>query len=189
MDSSANASAKEPVAVIGLACRLPGAPDPEAFWRLLVEGRSSVREVPAGRWDAAALDDLVAPGQRYGGYLDAIDEFDAEFFGISPREAAAMDPQQRLILELSWEVLEDAGVLPASLRGTATGVFIGSLADEYAALSRHSTSRHTLTGTTRGIIANRVSYTLGLGGPSIVVDTAQSSSLVAVHLACESLRR
>ncbi|GAA2585653.1 type I polyketide synthase [Actinomadura fulvescens] len=178
-----------PIAVIGLACRLPGAPSPRALWRLLSEGRSAVGEPPAERHaTAAAVRD--EPGIRYGGYLEAIDTFDPEFFGISPREAAAMDPQQRLVLELAWEVLEDAGVVPASLHGTATGVFVGSIADEYAALSRPAgIGRHTLTGTTRGMIANRVSYTLGLRGPSIAVDTAQSSSLVAVHLACESLRR
>ncbi|MET8981427.1 type I polyketide synthase [Streptomyces sp. NPDC004539] len=185
-----------PIAVIGLACRLPGAPDPEAFWNLLREGRSAVRQVPehragppAGPGSVAALAD-GHPGIRHGGYLDAIDRFDPAFFGISPREATAMDPQQRLVLELSWEALEHAGTLPATLHATATGVFIGSLADEYATLARRTgPGRHTLTGTTRGLLANRVSYTLGLRGPSIAVDTAQSSSLVAVHLACESLRR
>ncbi|MFJ5927437.1 type I polyketide synthase, partial [Kitasatospora sp. NPDC092948] len=183
--------AAEPIAVIGLACRLPGAPDPHGLWKLLSEGRSAVTERPVGRTgdsDGAAAQ--AHPGLRFGGYLPAIDGFDPEFFGISPREAAAMDPQQRLVLELSWEAIEDAGLLPAALRGGATGVFIGSIADEYAALSRAAgPGRHTLTGTTRGIIANRVSHTLGLRGPSIAVDTAQSSSLVAVHLACESLRR
>ncbi|MGP4043534.1 type I polyketide synthase, partial [Streptomyces sp. 2A115] len=175
-----------------MACRLPGAPTPEAFWQLLREERSAVREVPEDRAGSDTFAQLAAahPGIRYGAYLDAIDTFDPEFFGISPREAVAMDPQQRLVLELSWEALEHAGVLPGSLRSTATGVFVGSLADEYAALSRRTKpGRHTLTGTTRGILANRVSYVLGLRGPSIAVDTAQSSSLVAVHLACESLRR
>ncbi|MEO3810450.1 beta-ketoacyl synthase N-terminal-like domain-containing protein, partial [Sphaerisporangium sp. B11E5] len=181
-----------PIAVIGVACRLPGAPDPSALWRLLDDGRDAIREVPEGRGSSAALAGIAEenPGVRYGGYLDDIAGFDPEFFGIAPREAAATDPQQRLVLELSWEVLEDAGLVPATLRDTATGVFVGSIADEYAALSRSSgASRHTLTGTTRGIIANRVSYTLGLRGPSVAVDTAQSSSLVAVHLAAESLRR
>ncbi|MFE4964188.1 type I polyketide synthase, partial [Streptomyces sp. NPDC056660] len=185
-----------PIAVIGLACRLPGAPDPEAFWRLLREGRSAVRDVPEHRAGPTAGQGSVAelagghPGIRYGGYLDAIDRFDPAFFGISPREAVAMDPQQRLVLELAWEALEHAGMLPAALRATATGVFVGSLADEYATVARRTgPGRHTLTGTTRGILANRVSYVLGLRGPSIAVDTAQSSSLVAVHLACESLRR
>ncbi|WP_319018987.1 type I polyketide synthase [Microbispora sitophila] len=186
-----------PVAVVGVACRLPGASGPGAsgpgaLWRLLEEGRTAVREVPEGRARSALLDDLARehPGVRYGGYLDDIAGFDAEFFGISPREAAAMDPQQRLVLELAWEALEDAGVVPATLRDTPAGVFVGSIADEYATLSRASAiGRHTLTGTTRAIIANRVSYTLGLRGPSVAVDTAQSSSLVAVHLAAESVRR
>ncbi|KOX19876.1 hypothetical protein ADL06_28475, partial [Streptomyces sp. NRRL F-6491] len=175
---------------------MPGAPDPEAFWRLLREGRSAVRDVPEDRAGPASGPGSVTalagghPGVRYGGYLEAVDGFDPAFFGISPREATAMDPQQRLVLELAWEALEHAGVLPAALRSTATGVFVGSLADEYAALARRTgPGRHTLTGTTRGILANRVSYVLGLRGPSIAVDTAQSSSLVAVHLACESLRR
>ncbi|GAA0952513.1 type I polyketide synthase [Actinocorallia libanotica] len=176
-----------PVAVIGVACRLPGAPDPAALWNLLAEGRSAIRETPRER--ATALEP-GHPGTRFGGYLEDIAGFDTEFFGISPLEAAATDPQQRLVLELAWEALEDAGIVPATLRDTATGVFVGAIADEYAVLSRTSEpGRHTLTGTTRGIIANRVSYTLGLTGPSIAVDTAQSSSLVAVHLACESLRR
>ncbi|GAA2986038.1 type I polyketide synthase [Streptosporangium longisporum] len=190
--SSNDQQVSPPIAVIGTACRLPGAPDPRAFWRLLDEGRGAVREVPAHRDPSSVLAGLARenPGALHGGYLDDIGGFDPEFFGISPREAAAMDPQQRLVLELAWEALEDAGLVPATLSGSATGVFVGSIADEYAALSRASAiGRHTLTGTTRAIIANRVSYALGLRGPSIAVDTAQSSSLVAVHLAVESLRR
>ncbi|MFJ6248309.1 MULTISPECIES: SDR family NAD(P)-dependent oxidoreductase [unclassified Streptomyces] len=194
--TTATAGPVAPIAVIGLACRLPGAPDPEAFWHLLREGRSAVRDVPEDRAGPPSGPGSVAelagghPGVRYGGYLESVDRFDPAFFGISPREAAAVDPQQRLVLELAWEALEHAGVLPAAVRSTATGVFVGSLADEYAALARRTgPGRHTLTGTTRGILANRVSYVLGLRGPSIAVDTAQSSSLVAVHLACESLRR
>ncbi|WP_344919818.1 type I polyketide synthase, partial [Streptosporangium oxazolinicum] len=190
--SSDDQQVSRPIAVIGTACRLPGAPDPRAFWRLLDEGRGAVREIPAHRDSSAVLAGPARdnPGVRYGGYLDDIGGFDAGFFGVSPREAAAMDPQQRLVLELAWEALEDAGLVPATLSGSVTGVFVGSIADEYAALSRASAiGRHTLTGTTRGIIANRVSYALGLRGPSIAVDTAQSSSLVAVHLAVESLRR
>ncbi|MFF8775226.1 beta-ketoacyl synthase N-terminal-like domain-containing protein, partial [Kitasatospora sp. NPDC015120] len=175
------------VAVVGLACRLPGAPDPGAFWDLLREGRDAVGEPPAGRWPSDT------PGvPRAGAFLERIDTFDAAFFGISPREAAAMDPQQRLVLELGWEVLEDAGRLPARLRDSRTGVFVGAFLDDYAALVHRrgpdAVDRHTLTGLNRGMIANRLSYQLGLRGPSLTVDTAQSSSLVAVHLACESLR-
>ncbi|MFI0479612.1 SDR family NAD(P)-dependent oxidoreductase [Actinomadura sp. 9N215] len=186
-------TAAGPVAVIGVACRFPGADGPDALWRLLEEGRHAIGEIPAARAaSSAAFERLAAdaPALRYGGYLDDIAGFDAEFFGVSPREAAAMDPQQRLVLELAWEALEDAGVVPADLGGTATGVFVGGMADEYAALSRPAAvGRHTLTGTTRGVIANRVSYLLGLRGPSVAVDSAQSSSLVSVHLACQSLRR
>ncbi|HEX2312789.1 MAG TPA: SDR family NAD(P)-dependent oxidoreductase, partial [Thermomonospora sp.] len=185
------------VAIIGLACRLPGAADPGGFWRLLREGRDAVTETPADRWDAEALydADAAAPGgvdTRHGGYLDAVDRFDPGFFGISPREAAAMDPQQRLFLELSWEALEHAGIVPARLAGSRTGVFVGAIHDDYATLQHRygleAITQHTMTGLNRGIIANRVSYVLGLRGPSLTVDTAQSSSLVAVHLACESLR-
>ncbi|MDT0346653.1 type I polyketide synthase, partial [Streptomyces litchfieldiae] len=181
-----------------MSCRLPKAKSPSAFWQLLSEGRSGITEVPAGRWDAAALfdADITAPGKlnsRWGGFLDDVAGFDADFFGISPREAAMMDPQQRLVLELGWESLEDAGIVPETLRGTRTGVFVGAIWDDYAIrLYKHGTeriTRHTVTGLHRSIIANRLSYTLGLHGPSLAVDAAQSSALVSVHLAAESLRR
>ncbi|WP_371675367.1 type I polyketide synthase [Streptomyces sp. NBC_01276] len=187
-----------PIAVVGLSCRLPEASHPEAFWDNLRAGVDAVGETPKDRWDAEAWYDADpdAPGKavtRRGAYLDQVDRFDAAFFGVSPREAAAMDPQQRLVLELSWEALEDARLLPSAVRDTRTGVFIGAIADDYGNLLRRggaeSIGRHTLTGLQRGIIANRVSYTLGLHGPSVTVDTVQSSSLVAVHMACESLRR
>uniref|UniRef100_UPI0010419EF2 beta-ketoacyl [acyl carrier protein] synthase domain-containing protein n=1 Tax=Actinomadura roseirufa TaxID=2094049 RepID=UPI0010419EF2 len=193
------------IAVVGLSSRLPGAPDPDAFWRLLRAGESAVTAMPAGRRRAGASPDGApadgappdgAPPDappRFGGFLDEVDAFDAGFFGVSPREAAAMDPQQRLMLELGWEALEDAGVRPDALAGSRTGVFAAAIWDEYAALlRRHGPSapnRYAMTGVHRSIIANRLSYTLGLRGPSLTVDTAQSSSLVAVHLACESLRR
>ncbi|MEU1689470.1 SDR family NAD(P)-dependent oxidoreductase, partial [Micromonospora sp. NPDC005707] len=173
------------IAVIGMSCRLPLAPDPSAFWRLLRDGRSAIGETPADRWDD--------PGAvRHGGFLERVDEFDADFFGISPREASAMDPQQRLVLELAWEALEDTGIVPGTLRGSRTGVFVGAIWDDYATLlSRQGTEvigQHSVTGTHRSIIANRVSYTLGLHGPSLTIDAAQSSSLVAVHMASASLR-
>ncbi|MFF9349365.1 type I polyketide synthase [Streptomyces sp. NPDC014734] len=178
------------IAVVGVACRLPAAEDPRRFWRLLTDGASAVTQLPPGRWG----DEEAASGRTgRGAFLGEVDGFDAEFFGISPREARSMDPQQRLALELGWEVLEDAGVLPAAVRGGDTGVFVGVTADDYGALDRRrgpaAVGHHTLTGLNRGMIANRVSYFLGLRGPSLVVDTGQSSSLVAVHLACESLRR
>ncbi|MBP2337565.1 acyl transferase domain-containing protein [Saccharothrix coeruleofusca] len=184
------ANLDDAVAVVGVACRLPGAADPAAFWRLLREGRDAVVELPPERWEALTPRVRAEAGTRYGAFLDGVGEFDAGFFGISPREAAATDPQQRLVLELAWEALEDAGTRPADLAGSHTAVFVGALRDDYAALAlgRGRITQHTNTGTHRGIIANRVSYALDLRGPSVVVDTAQSSSLVAVHLAAQSVR-
>ncbi|HEV2783516.1 MAG TPA: SDR family NAD(P)-dependent oxidoreductase [Actinophytocola sp.] len=181
------------VAIVGLACRLPMAENPAAFWRLLTTGTCAVTEVPAGRWAVdAQLDDGTAR-IRHGAFLDEVDRFDPAFFGISPREALAMDPQQRLMLELAWEALEDAGIVPAEVAGSRTAVFVGAIADDYAALWQRlgaaGISAHTLTGLHRGIIANRISYTLGLRGPSVTIDAAQSSGLVAVHTAAESIRR
>ncbi len=186
---------RDAIAIVGLACRFPAAPSPAAFWRLLRDGTDAVTDAPPHR---RADNCLYHPGEQQspahrGGFLDRIDEFDAAFFGISPREAQDMDPQQRLMLELIWEVTEDARVAPDSLRESRTGVFVGAMADDYAALvhqrALESVTGHTMTGLQRGFIANRVSYTLGLRGPSLTVDTGQSSSLVAVHLACASLRR
>ncbi|WP_346429484.1 SDR family NAD(P)-dependent oxidoreductase [Streptomyces sp. WAC 01438] len=185
---------QDAIAVIGYSCRLPGAPDPDAFWRLLLDGRHAITEAPADRWTAAQLDAAATPhaaSARWGGFIEHPDAFDAAFFGVSPREAAAMDPQQRLALELGWEAVEHAGLLPAALAGTRTGVFIGAGGDDYATLRRQSATaitHHTLAGTQRALIANRLSHTLGLRGPSQLVDTGQSSSLVAVHLAGRSLR-
>ncbi|MTE21461.1 SDR family NAD(P)-dependent oxidoreductase [Streptomyces sp. TRM43335] len=177
----------EPIAVVGLACRLPGADTPSAFWSLLTDGSSAIGEVPADRFPPPAR-----AAVRRGGFLDAVDAFDAGFFGVSPREAATMDPQQRLVLELAWEALEDAGIVPTALRDSRTAVFVGTLRDDYTSLlyqrGAEAVTQHTMTGVNRGVIANRVSYHLGLRGPSLTVDAAQSSSLVAVHLACESLR-
>ncbi|MFG2142369.1 type I polyketide synthase, partial [Streptomyces sp. NPDC048650] len=186
----------EAIAVIGMACRLPQASDPDAFARLLRDGVDAIREVPADRWEAAEHTgqetDTPGASTRWGGFLDGVDRFDPAFFGISPREAIAMDPQQRIALELGWEALEDAGILPETLRGTDAGIFVGAIWDDYATLAhRRGTTAitpHTLTGLQRGVIANRLSYVLGLRGPSLTVDSGQSSSLTAVHLACESLR-
>ncbi|MFI9155809.1 type I polyketide synthase, partial [Streptomyces sp. NPDC053367] len=188
------AETAEPIAVTGLSCRLPGAPDPTAFWTLLATGTDALREMPESRRALFAREfpEYTVTNSR-AGYLDAVDEFDAEFFGISPREARDMDPQQRLMLELAWEALEDAGVVPAALRETRTGVFVGAMADDYFALRLRrgpgALTRHSLTGTGRALLANRVSYVLGLRGPSLTVDTGQSSALAAVHLACQSLLR
>ncbi|MFE3380444.1 type I polyketide synthase [Streptomyces anulatus] len=173
----------EPIAVVGLSCRFPGAGDPVAYWELLVEGRDAVTGAPAGRGTAGDT----------GAFLDHVDRFDAAFFGIAPREAAATDPQQRLVLELGWEALEDAGIVPETLRAGGTGVFLGAMTGDYADLvhrsgAGHGLSHHSFTGLTRSLIANRVSYVLGLRGPSLTVDAGQASSLAAVHLACQSLR-
>ncbi|MFD3919347.1 type I polyketide synthase, partial [Streptomyces sp. NPDC058595] len=189
---------RRPVAVVGMACRLPGAGGPDDFWTLLREGRDAVGPAPEGRWPEGSLTPqaLVDAGllsTSRAGYLPRVDEFDPAFFGIPPKEAAAVDPHQRLVLELTWEALEEAGIVPATLDGAPIGVFVGAMEDSYAAVTRDhgpdGIGRHTATGLNRGVIANRVSYTLGLRGPSLTVDTAQSSSLVAVHLACESLLR
>ncbi|HEY6551293.1 MAG TPA: beta-ketoacyl synthase N-terminal-like domain-containing protein, partial [Solirubrobacterales bacterium] len=184
------------IAVIGIACRLPNAANPEAFWRLLASGQDAITKTPPERWEMAgrSFEEGLSdedPGARFGAFLDQVDRFDPAFFGISPREAATMDPQQRLVLELGWEALEDAGIASSAIRGQAAGVFLGAIAGDYADIvHRHGAiDRHAVTGLNRAIIANRVSYTLGLTGPSLTVDAAQSSSLIAVHLACESLRR
>ncbi|MGV9271374.1 SDR family NAD(P)-dependent oxidoreductase, partial [Kitasatospora sp. NPDC003701] len=178
----------EPVAVVGIACRFPGAGTPEEFWQLLRAGKDAVSEAPEGRLTSGH----GADRRQRGGFLGEVDRFDAAFFGIPAAEAAAMDPQQRLMLELAWEALEHAGIPASRLEGTGTGVFVGAIADDYATLTRRRpdpAGAYTLTGLHRSIIANRISYRFGLNGPSIAVDTGQSSALVAVHLACESLWR
>ena len=185
----------EPIALIGMACRLPGADGPEAFWRLLADGVDAISEPPPDRWrlDEHYDPDPAAPGKmstRWGGFLARVDQFDPQFFGISPREAVQMDPQQRLLLELAWEALTDAGTPAESLKGSRTGVFVGAMWSDYARLMRDAASiaQHTATGQDPSILAARISYALGLEGPSLAVNTACSSSLVAVHLACQSLR-
>ncbi|MFI7098965.1 beta-ketoacyl synthase N-terminal-like domain-containing protein [Streptomyces sp. NPDC050161] len=171
------------IAVVGLSCRFPRAAGPEAFWRLLHDGTPPAGGEPQmaghpdrGRTGAAAC-------------LDSVNRFEPEFFGIAASEAAAMDPQQRLVLELAWEALESAGILPEGLAGSETGVFIGADEDT-APLRPHEAgaARTAPTGLSRGTLANRVSYVFGLRGPSLVIDTAQSSALTAVHLACQALR-
>ncbi|MET9497823.1 beta-ketoacyl synthase N-terminal-like domain-containing protein, partial [Streptomyces sp. NPDC006552] len=184
----------EPVAVVGLACRLPGADDPTAYWHLLTEGRSAVTDTPEDRRTGVPVDGWPTPhggtAPLRGGYVSAPADFDPAFFGISPREAAAMDPQARLALELGWEALENAGI-PVSAVPRATAVHLGADTCDYADVVRDAgqeTGHHTLTGLNRSLIANRLSYALGVSGPSMTVDSAQSSSLTAVQLACDSLR-
>ncbi|GGL32564.1 type I polyketide synthase [Planomonospora parontospora] len=187
----------EPVAVVGLGCRLPGSVHgPGDFWRLLLAGGDAVGEVPGGRWEefddgSPRTAEALARTTRHGGFLDDVAGFDADFFGIVPGEAETMDPQQRLLLETAWEALEHAGIAPRSLRGSRTGVFAGVSGHEYAYLTTADVSRvdaWTATGAASSIAANRLSYVLDLRGPSLAVDTACSSSLVAVDLAVRSLR-
>ena len=188
----------EPIAVVGMGCRFPGAENPEAFWQLLRSGTDAISPVPEDRWDVDRYYDPEpgTPGKmytRYGGFIDSVDQFDPEFFGISPREAERIDPQQRLLLEVVWEALENASIAPSQLSGTQTGVFIGCGNYDYGLLlfrrDASNINAYDGTGGTIGITANRLSYTLNLRGPSLSVETACSSSLVATHLACESLRR
>ncbi|MEU9948220.1 HAD-IIIC family phosphatase [Streptomyces sp. NPDC047939] len=181
------------VAVVSMACRFPGAEDPQALWRLLDSGVDAVSDAPAGRWDAEALHDPdpEAVGKAYslrGGFLTGIDRFDAEFFGIPPQEAAAMDPQQRLLLQTAWETLERAGILPASLNGSSTGVYVGLYGSGYLGAARmEQLDGYVGTGTSSAVASGRIAYQLGLQGPALTVDTACSSSLVALHLAARAL--
>lgn len=184
VSAARSATMAEPIAIVGLSCRLPAADTPEAFWRLLRDGVDAIGAVPAGRWP----DGGGAP--RLAGCLASIDRFDPEFFGISPREAAAIDPQHRLLLELTWEALESGGLAPDRLAGTATGVFVGISTQDYLARQfQAGVSQHTGSGTALSAAAGRLSYVFGFEGPSLAIDTACSSSLVAVHLAAQSLRR
>ncbi|MFD0634924.1 SDR family NAD(P)-dependent oxidoreductase [Catenulispora yoronensis] len=189
----AAAVADEPIAIVGMACRFPGAVStPEEFWRLLADGSDGIGPFPGDRGWESVLEDALAAGYRpEGGFLADVSGFDAGFFGISPREALAMDPQQRLVLEASWEAFESAGIEPGSLRGSRTGVFLGAGSSEYVALLAANPSGaegYLMTGNVASVLSGRVSYTLGLTGPAVSVDTACSSSLVALHLAAQALR-
>ena len=187
----------EPIAIVGIGCRLPGGSNtPEEYWRLLEEGRDATRDMPDGRWDLEEFynPDPDAPGTAYtrrGGFLSNVDEFDANFFGISPKEAAQMDPQQRLLLEVTWEALENAGQAPDELRDSKTGVFVGIAYTDFTQVQMADSKgidAYYGTGNLLSVAAGRISYTLGLQGPSVSLDTACSSSLVSLHLAAQSLK-
>ncbi|MBE9061950.1 type I polyketide synthase [cf. Phormidesmis sp. LEGE 11477] len=202
----------EAIALIGMGCRFPGAPDIQSFWQLLQDGQDAITEVPLSRWDTDQLESvlsaqnsasqnsmsqnsasskLAAPKlARWGGFLKHVDRFDAKFFGISPREATYMDPQQRLLLEVCWETLENAGLSVDQLAGSQSGIFLGVSNGDYSRVqgTQLNTDVYYGTGNAFSITANRLSYLFDWHGPSFAIDTACSSSLVALHQACQSLR-
>ncbi len=200
-------AAREPLAIVGMSCRFPGGADsPRALWQLLERGGDAIGGLPANRgWDLEGLygPDPAEPGAaqpgrsyvRHGGFLADAEEFDAEFFRISPREALVTDPQQRLLLEAAWEAIEDAGVDPHALHGSRTGVFVGSMYQDYGIGLQPGSGRaiadgepQPFAGGTSSVVSGRVAFALGLEGPAVTVDTACSSSLVALHLACRAVR-
>ncbi|MFF6994951.1 beta-ketoacyl synthase N-terminal-like domain-containing protein [Streptomyces sp. NPDC008313] len=196
-DTPAAAPADDPIAVVGMSCRFPGSPSVRDYWQLLVDGREVIRDVPSDRWDGQAFlsDGAWTPGtitSLRGGYLDEVRGFDAAFFRVSPREARSLDPQHRLFLEVAYEALEDAGATRDRLRGSATGVFVGMNSSDHAQhVGSHlqDVDLYYGTGNSFAGASGRLSYFLGLTGPSMAVDTACSSSLTAVHLAMQSLRQ
>ncbi|MBE8994630.1 non-ribosomal peptide synthetase/type I polyketide synthase [Microcystis aeruginosa] len=186
----------ESIAIIGMGCRFPGADNPEAFWQLMGNGVDAIADIPSERWDIEGFYDPTPATakkmySRQGGFLKNVDQFDPQFFRISPLEANYLDPQQRLLLEVTWEALENAAIVPETLAGSKSGVFIGISDVDYHRLAYQSPANLTAyvgTGNSTSIAANRLSYIFDLRGPSLAVDTACSSSLVAVHLACQSLQ-
>jgi acyl transferase domain-containing protein/acyl carrier protein len=183
-----DAKQNEPIAIVGMACRFPGADTPEEFWRVLERGEDHVRRIP----DERVVGEWPQDVPRWAGVLDSVDGFDPEFFSISPREALSLDPQQRLALEVSWEALEDAGIIPGSLHGSRTGVYLGlcflDYKDRVTEQPFQQRDAYGTIGNMASTAAGRIAYTLGMQGPTMTIDTACSSSLVTVHLACAGLR-
>ncbi|MDT5312044.1 MAG: phthiocerol/phenolphthiocerol synthesis type-I polyketide synthase [Mycobacterium sp.] len=196
-ETASRIAAAEPVAVVGIGCRFPGGGiGPQGYWDFLANGGDAIGEVPADRWDADAFydPDPTVPGRmasKWGAFLPDIAGFDADFFGISPREAEAMDPQQRVLLEVAWEALEHAGVAPEDINGLRAAVMVGLYYTEYQAVSGanpDTIDAYSATGNAHSVAVGRIAYLLGLHGAAVAVDSACSSSLVSVHLACQSLR-
>jgi acyl transferase domain-containing protein len=190
-------AASEPIAIVGMSCRLPGGADGvDAYWRLLRDGIDAIGPMPGGRWNQDDFlgmtgDPAAGVGSAFAGSLGDIDSFDAEFFGLQPEEATRLDPQHRLLLELAWEAIEHGGQTLEALRAARTGVFVGVYNSDYLLLQlarQAGVDVFTASGSAHSLAANRLSYTFDLRGPSVAIDTACSSSLVAVHLACRSLR-
>ncbi len=185
-------------AIVGYAARFPGAPDADAYWDVLREGRDAVSEVPKDRWDVDEFFDPEpgAPGKvvtRRAGFVDDVAGFDAPFFGMSTREVRLMDPQHRLLLETAWRAVEHSGTAPTALANTNTGVFVGLATHDYLGMASDELTypeieAYMAIGTSNAAAAGRISYRLGLQGPAVAVDTACSSSLVAIHQACQALR-
>ncbi|MFZ4849480.1 MAG: polyketide synthase, partial [Caldilinea sp.] len=180
---------KEPIAVIGMGCRFPGDADsPEKFWQLLAQGVDAITPIPADRWEVPLYAEVVP---NHGGFIRQVDGFDATFFQVAPKEATMLDPQQRLLLEVTWEALEQAGIHPASLRGSDTGVFVGIFSNDYQMLQvkqQDDPHLYISTGASAATASGRIAYFLGLQGPAVSIDTASSSSLVALHQAVISLQ-
>lgn len=184
------------IAIVGIACNFPGGKGVESFWHTLLSGHDAITRVPPARWNAEAYFNQTGRDKQpmtmvsdQGGFVEGIDKFDADFFGISESEALFLDPQQRMLMECGWEALEHAGIVPSTLQGSSTGVYVGSCNHDYSILSwPESDDIYIGTGTSNALAANRLSYLLKVNGPSLSIDTACSSSLTALHLACTSIR-